>query len=294
MINLTYMEELHTGIRLFLEDLVHEEADWSRSRSYIGGSLESLRELAPSSEGAATPRRVRDWMNAVASASSVARLGNLSDADWNSLLSYLNNHLYSQPRGLRPSPGPDIPQLAVLIADWVVGQFALQEFADRLAALFGDMQQCREAWTESGIRAGPETFWIERELIDQFQCVTPENAHTWLRRQTSGLDQLYSISNEKRFRLARYLVSEKRDELDPPQRKSVPYVPHSEGATVEVPIALVRIARWASANLSADPTSTYARIRDRAHEIWERQGRPEGKALEHWVQAQAEEERLKR
>jgi hypothetical protein len=108
IVNLAYLEELHTGIRLFLEDLVHEEADWSRSRSYIDGSLESLRELAPSSAGTATPRRVRNWMNAAATISSVARLGNLSDADWNSLLSHLDNHLYSQPRGLRPSPGPDI------------------------------------------------------------------------------------------------------------------------------------------------------------------------------------------
>jgi hypothetical protein len=294
IIKLTYQEELHTGIRFFLEDLVHEEDDWSRSRPYIGGSLESLRDLAPSSVGTATPRDVRNWMNAAASRSSVARLGNLSDANWLSLLSHLDDHLYSQPRGLQPSPGPDIPQLAVLIADWVVGRFALQEFADRLAALFDDMQQCRKAWTESAIRGGPETFWIEGELIDQFQCVTPDSAHTWLRHQSSGVDQLYSISNEQRFRLARYLLTEKRDELDPPQGKSVPYIPHSEPTAGEVPIALVRIARWASANLSADPDARYARIRDRAHAIWERQGRPEGKALEHWVQAQAEEERLRR
>jgi hypothetical protein len=30
------------------------------------------------------------------------------------------------------------------------------------------------------------------------------------------------------------------------------------------------------------------RIRDRAYEIWERAGRPEGKAVEHWQQAEAE------
>ena len=44
------------------------------------------------------------------------------------------------------------------------------------------------------------------------------------------------------------------------------------------------------------------RIRERAYEIWETAGRPEGKAVEHWLQAQAEitaeerglEEELKR
>lgn len=30
------------------------------------------------------------------------------------------------------------------------------------------------------------------------------------------------------------------------------------------------------------------RIRDRAYEIWEREGRPEGKAETHWAQAEAE------
>jgi hypothetical protein len=30
------------------------------------------------------------------------------------------------------------------------------------------------------------------------------------------------------------------------------------------------------------------RIRERAYEIWERVGRPEGKAVEHWLQAEAE------
>ena len=30
------------------------------------------------------------------------------------------------------------------------------------------------------------------------------------------------------------------------------------------------------------------RIRERAYEIWEREGRPEGKALDHWAQAIAE------
>jgi len=30
------------------------------------------------------------------------------------------------------------------------------------------------------------------------------------------------------------------------------------------------------------------RIRERAYEVWERAGRPEGKAVEHWLQAEAE------
>lgn len=30
------------------------------------------------------------------------------------------------------------------------------------------------------------------------------------------------------------------------------------------------------------------RVRERAYEIWERAGRPEGKAVEHWQQAEAE------
>ncbi|MGC2412021.1 MAG: DUF2934 domain-containing protein [Stellaceae bacterium] len=30
------------------------------------------------------------------------------------------------------------------------------------------------------------------------------------------------------------------------------------------------------------------RTRERAYEIWERAGRPEGKASEHWLQAEAE------
>ncbi|MGE5271694.1 MAG: DUF2934 domain-containing protein [Thiohalocapsa sp.] len=30
------------------------------------------------------------------------------------------------------------------------------------------------------------------------------------------------------------------------------------------------------------------RIRERAYEIWEREGRPEGKSVEHWMQAEAE------
>jgi hypothetical protein len=30
------------------------------------------------------------------------------------------------------------------------------------------------------------------------------------------------------------------------------------------------------------------RVRERAYEIWERTGRPEGKAAEHWLQAEAE------
>jgi hypothetical protein len=29
------------------------------------------------------------------------------------------------------------------------------------------------------------------------------------------------------------------------------------------------------------------RIQERAYEIWERTGRPEGKAMEHWLQAEA-------
>jgi hypothetical protein len=30
------------------------------------------------------------------------------------------------------------------------------------------------------------------------------------------------------------------------------------------------------------------RVRERAYEIWERGGRPEGKSVEHWQQAEAE------
>lgn len=30
------------------------------------------------------------------------------------------------------------------------------------------------------------------------------------------------------------------------------------------------------------------RIRERAYEIWERSGRPDGKSVEHWLQAQTE------
>lgn len=30
------------------------------------------------------------------------------------------------------------------------------------------------------------------------------------------------------------------------------------------------------------------RIRERAYEIWEREGRPEGKSVDHWLQAEAE------
>jgi hypothetical protein len=29
------------------------------------------------------------------------------------------------------------------------------------------------------------------------------------------------------------------------------------------------------------------RVRERAYEIWEQTGRPEGKAMEHWLQAEA-------
>lgn len=30
------------------------------------------------------------------------------------------------------------------------------------------------------------------------------------------------------------------------------------------------------------------RIRERAYEIWEREGRPEGKSTDHWLRAEAE------
>jgi hypothetical protein len=30
------------------------------------------------------------------------------------------------------------------------------------------------------------------------------------------------------------------------------------------------------------------RVRERAYEIWERTGRPEGRAVEHWCQAEVE------
>jgi hypothetical protein len=35
-------------------------------------------------------------------------------------------------------------------------------------------------------------------------------------------------------------------------------------------------------------TSNYNRIAQRAYEIWERTGRPQGKETEHWLQAEAE------
>jgi hypothetical protein len=35
-------------------------------------------------------------------------------------------------------------------------------------------------------------------------------------------------------------------------------------------------------------SSQQARIAQRAHEIWEQAGRPEGQALTHWLQAEAE------
>jgi Protein of unknown function (DUF2934) len=34
-----------------------------------------------------------------------------------------------------------------------------------------------------------------------------------------------------------------------------------------------------------DPMQDQERIRQRAHEIWEREGRPEGRHAEHWAQA---------
>jgi hypothetical protein len=30
------------------------------------------------------------------------------------------------------------------------------------------------------------------------------------------------------------------------------------------------------------------RVRERAYRIWEREGRPDGKSVEHWMQAEAE------
>jgi hypothetical protein len=35
-------------------------------------------------------------------------------------------------------------------------------------------------------------------------------------------------------------------------------------------------------------------VRQRSYEIWQREGRPEGKALEHWLQAQSELEAERR
>lgn len=35
-------------------------------------------------------------------------------------------------------------------------------------------------------------------------------------------------------------------------------------------------------------TDNHARTRERAYRIWEGEGRPEGRALQHWIQAEAE------
>lgn len=35
-----------------------------------------------------------------------------------------------------------------------------------------------------------------------------------------------------------------------------------------------------------DPLTQDARIRDRAHSLWEEEGRPEGRALDHWLAAE--------
>ncbi len=37
-----------------------------------------------------------------------------------------------------------------------------------------------------------------------------------------------------------------------------------------------------------DAESLHQRIAERAYALWESQGRPEGRALDHWLQAEAE------
>jgi hypothetical protein len=43
-----------------------------------------------------------------------------------------------------------------------------------------------------------------------------------------------------------------------------------------------------SADPGLDTNVWYARLARRAYEIWEREGRPEGRALDHWMQAERE------
>lgn len=39
---------------------------------------------------------------------------------------------------------------------------------------------------------------------------------------------------------------------------------------------------------SADPTAREQAIRERAYAIWEQEGRPQGRDLDHWLQAETE------
>lgn len=41
-------------------------------------------------------------------------------------------------------------------------------------------------------------------------------------------------------------------------------------------------------NVKSNQEPTHQEIADRAHRIYEAQGRPEGKAMEHWFQAEAQ------
>jgi DUF2934 family protein len=49
-------------------------------------------------------------------------------------------------------------------------------------------------------------------------------------------------------------------------------------------------AGCAAQNMEADVAGWWHehRVRERAYEIWERSGRPEGKSVEHWLRAEAE------
>ena len=45
-------------------------------------------------------------------------------------------------------------------------------------------------------------------------------------------------------------------------------------------------------NCEADPQHASQRIAELAYAIWEREGRPQGRALEHWLRAQVELNRV--
>ena len=76
------------------------------------------------------------------------------------------------------------------------------------------------------------------------------------------------------------------------------------GVHLEPPVDLAKPAAWTSEEalqvfvfIQNDFATTLdemigwwhqQRIRERAYEVWERAGRPEGKAVEHWLQAEAE------
>jgi len=58
--------------------------------------------------------------------------------------------------------------------------------------------------------------------------------------------------------------------------------PTSTATTPETEPAVV------AAISSADPAAREQAIRERAYAIWEEEGRPEGRDLEHWLQAETE------